>query len=74
MKVGTMTGLQPLTRRNTRSRKLVAGAALAGVGALLGLTALVLATVAAASIVRKGMDRMGMPSSELHRRFFTRRR
>jgi hypothetical protein len=26
------------------------------------------------SIVRKGMARMGMPSSELYRRYFTRRR
>ena len=67
-----MTGLQPLTRRNTGSRKLVAGAALAG--AVLGLTGLVLATAAAISIVRKGMARMGMPSSELHRRFHARRR
>lgn len=69
-----MTGLQPLMRRNTRSRQLVAGMALAGVGAVLGLTGLALTTVAAMSIVRKGMDRMGMPSSELHRRFFTRKR
>jgi hypothetical protein len=69
-----MTGLQPLTRRNTRSRKLVAGAALVGAGAVVGLTGLVLATVVAISIARKGMDRMGMPSSELYRRFFTRRR
>ena len=69
-----MTGLQPLMRRNTRSRQLVAGMALAGVGALLGLTGLALTAVAAMSIVRKGMDRMGMPSSELHRRFFTRKR
>lgn len=69
-----MTGLQPLMRRNTRSRQLVAGMALAGVGAVLGLTGLALTAVAAMSIVRKGMDRMGMPSSELHRRFFTRKR
>jgi hypothetical protein len=53
---------------------LVSSAVLAGVGAVLGLTGLALAAVAAISVVRQGMDRMGMPSSELHRRFHTRRR
>ena len=47
---------------------------LAGAGAVLGLTGLVLAALAALSVLRHGMDRMGMPSSELHRRYHTRKR
>jgi hypothetical protein len=69
-----MTDPQLLTRRTMRSRPLVTGAVLAGVGAVLGLTGIALAAVAALSVLREGMDRMGMPSSELHRRFHTRRR
>lgn len=70
MKVSAMTDPRPLTRRNLRSGPLVASAALAVV---VGLSGLALATVAAVSIVRKGMHRIGMPSSELQRRFFMRR-
>ena len=51
-----MTDPQLLTRRTMRSRPLVTGAVLAGVGAVLGLTGIALAAVAALSVLREGMD------------------
>ncbi len=65
---------QPRPRMQVNATLLMTGAALAGVGSLLGIAGLAISTAALGTAIRHWMTDIGVPPSELARQQWTRAR